>query len=144
VILVTFLGGGGALFKYAEVKKMSDTQIQTTEQPTVAFVLSLLAGLWMLGAGGMMGGFGWGGMMGGWMWGRGLGRFGVLWPWFSVFAGIVVLIGAVVLYVKPQQRRGWAVVVLVASALYFFVGMGGLLAGALGVIGGVLALSTKQ
>ena len=43
---------------------MSETQIQRTEQPTVAFVLSLLAGLWMLAAGGMMGGFGWGGMMG--------------------------------------------------------------------------------
>jgi hypothetical protein len=44
---------------------MSETQMQRTEQPTVAFVLSLLAGLWMLAAGGMMGGYGWGGMMGG-------------------------------------------------------------------------------
>ena len=131
---------------------MSDTQIQTTGQTTVAFVLSLLAGLWMLGAGSMMGGFGWGGMMGGWhggmmrgwMWGRRMGTFGMLWPWFSVFAGIVVLTGAVVLYVKPQQRRGWGVVVIVASALNFIVGMGGLLAGALGVIGGVLALSANE
>ena len=123
---------------------MSDGQIQTPEQPTLAFVLSLLAGLWMLGAGSMMGGWHGGGMMGGWMWGRGMGKFGVLWPWFSIFAGIVVLIGAVALYVKPQQRRGWGVVVLVASALNFFVGMGGLLAGALGVVGGVLALSTKE
>jgi hypothetical protein len=73
-----------------------------------------------------------------------MGSFGLLWPWFSIFAGIVVLIGAVVLYVKPQQRRSWGVVVLVASALNFFVGMGGLLAGVLGVIGGVLALSTKE
>jgi len=70
---------------------MSDVQIQTTEQPTVAFVLSLLAGLWMLAAGSMMGG--WHGM-GGWMWGRGMRSFGVLWPWFGIFAGIVVLIGA--------------------------------------------------
>jgi hypothetical protein len=131
---------------------MSDTQIQTTEQPTVAFVLSLLAGLWMLAAGSMMGGFGWGGMMGGWhgdmmrdwMWGRGMGTFGVLWPWSRVFVGIVVLIGAVMLYVKPRQRRGWGVLVLVASALNFIVGMGGLLAGALGVIGGMLSLSTKD
>ena len=78
------------------------------------------------------------------MWGRGMGSFGVRWPWFSIFAGIVVLIGAVVLYVKPQQRRSWGVVVLVVSVVNFFVGMGGLLAGALGVIGGVLALSTKE
>jgi hypothetical protein len=45
---------------------MSDGQIQTAEQPTVAFILSLLAVLGMLGAGSMRGGFGLGGMMGGW------------------------------------------------------------------------------
>jgi hypothetical protein len=128
---------------------MSDGQVQPTEQPTVAFVLSLLAGLWMLGVGSMMGSFGWGGMMGGWhggmmggwIWGRGMGSFGVLWPWIGICVGIVVLIGAVALYVKPQQRRAWGLVVIVASALNFFVGMGGLLAGTVGVIGGVLALS---
>ena len=97
-----------------------------------------------------MGGFGRGGMMGdwhsmgGWMWGRGTRSFGVWWPWFSIIAGIVVLVGAVMLYVKPEQRRSWGVVILVASALNFFVGMGGLLAGTLGVIGGVLAFSTKH
>ena len=129
---------------------MSERQIQTSEQTTVSFVLSLLAGLWMLAAGSMMGGFGWGGMMGGWhgmggwMWGRGMRSFGVWWPWFGIFAGIVVLISAVMLYVKPQQHRGWGAVVLVASALDFFVGMGGLLAGTLGVIGGVLALNTND
>jgi hypothetical protein len=126
-------------------------QIQRTEQPTAAFVLSLLAGLWMLAAGGMMGGFGWGGMMagwrgmGGWMWGRGGTReVGVWWSWFGVFAGIVVLVGAVMLYVKPEQRRSWGLVILVASALNFLLGMMGLLAGTLGVIGGVLALATKD
>jgi hypothetical protein len=129
---------------------MSNGQIQTTGKPTVAFVLSLLAGLWMLAAGGMMGGFGWGGMMGGWhgmdgwMCGRGMQSFGVWWPWFGVFAGIIVLVGAVMLYVKPEQRRSWGVVILVASALDFFLGMMGLLAGTLGVIGGVLALGTKD
>ena len=125
-------------------------QIQKTEAPTAAFVLSLLAGLWMLGAVGMMGGFGWGGMMGGWqgmggwMWGRGMRSFGIWSPWFGVFAGILVLIGAVMIYVKPEQRRGWGVAILVTSALNFFVGMGGLIAGTLGVIGGVLALGTKE
>ncbi len=137
---------------------MPDEQIQTSEQPTVAFVLSLLAGLWMLAAGSMMGGIGqgnmmggsrgmggamWGGGMGGWMYGRGMANFGMFGPWFGIFAGIAVLIGAVMLYVKPRQRRGWGLLVLVASGLNFFVGMGGLLAGALGVIGGALALSAK-
>ena len=130
---------------------MSERQVQRTEQPTAAFVLSLLAGLWMLATGGMMGGFGWGGMMGGWpgmggwIWGRGgIGGFGVWWPWFRIFAGIVVLVGAVMLYVKPEQRRSWGVVIVVTSALNFFLGMMGFLAGTLGVIGGVLALSTKD
>jgi hypothetical protein len=68
----------------------------------------------------------------------------VWWPWFGIFAGIVVLVGAVMLYVKPEQRRSWGVVILVASALNFLLGMMGFLAGTLGVIGGVLALSTKD
>jgi len=130
---------------------MSEGQVQRNAQPTAAFVLSLLAGLWMLAAGSMMGGFGWGGMMGGWqgmggwMWGRGgIRSFGVWWPWFGIFAGIVVLVGAVMLYVKPEQRRSWGVVIVVASALNFLLGMMGFLAGTLGVIGGVLAMSTKD
>src|ERR1019366_1593203 len=103
---------------------MPEEQIQRTEQPTAAFVLSLLAGLWMLAAGGMMGGFGWGGMMGdgtAWVWARGMRSFGVWSPWFGIFAGIVVLVGAVMLYVRPEQRRSWGVVVLVASALNIFL-----------------------
>jgi len=130
---------------------MSETQVHRTEQPTAAFVLSLLAGLWMLGAGGKMGGFGWGGMMGrfpgmgGWMWGQRNVRGFPLWsPWFGVTAGFIVLIGAVMLYVRSEQRRSWGVVILVASALYIVFGMMGLLAGTLGVIGGVLALGAKD
>lgn len=122
--------------------------MQTTEKPIVAFVLSLLGGLWMLAAGGMRCGFGWNGMMGSrqdmWMWGRGMHGYGLWWPWESVFAGVIVLIGAVMLYAKPEQHRTWGVVILVVSALNFFAGMGSLLAGALGVIGGVLAVSAKS
>ena len=129
---------------------MSEAQIQRTEQSTVTFVLSLLAGLWMLATGSMVCGFGWQGMMGGWrgmggwMWSRGMRSYGVWSPWFGIFAGIVVLVGAVMLYIRPEQRRSWGVVVLIASALNFFVGMGGLVAGTLGVIGGVLALGGKD
>jgi len=129
---------------------MLDEQIQRTEHPTTAFVLSLLAGLWMLATGGMMDGFGWGGMMGGWhrmggwMWDRRMQSFGLWWPWFGIFAGIVVLVGPVMLYIKPEQRRNWGVVILVASALNIFLGMMGLLSGTLGVIGGVLALGTRD
>jgi hypothetical protein len=91
--------------------------------------------------GDMMGG--WHGM-GGWMLGRGIRTFGVWWPWFGIFAGIVVLVGAVMLYVRPEQHRSWGIVILVASALNIFLGMMGLSAGTMGVIGGVLALGTKD
>jgi len=129
---------------------MLEEQIQRTEQPTEAFVLSLLAGIWVMAAGGMMGGFGWGGMMGGWhgmggwMGSRGIRTFGAWSPWIGIFAGIIVLVGAVMLYVRPEQRRSWGVLILVASALNIFIGMMGLLAGTMGVIGGVLALGTKD
>lgn len=140
---------------------MSNRQTRTDEKATAAFILSLLAGLWMLFAGGMMGGIGFGGMMrgqgdqygpagmsrfqgmSGWMWGSGIHAFGASWPWFGVAAGIVVLIGAVMLYVRPQERWGWGMAILIISAVDFFVGMGGLLAGVLGVIGGALAMAGK-
>jgi hypothetical protein len=112
--------------------------------------------------GGMMGGFGMGGMMGGmmggtygpyhpmynwrgmggWMWGRGVYTFGMWWPWFGIAAGILVIAGAVTLYTNPKQQRGWGILILVVSALDFFLGMGGLIAGTLGVVGGILAIAT--
>ena len=109
---------------------MAEGRIQTAEKPVAAFVLSLLAGLWMLAAGGMMSGFGMGGMMGGWqamhgwMWGRGVQNFGWWRRWLGACAGIVVLIGGVVLYVKPEQRRSWGGVILIVFVIDFFMGMG--------------------
>ncbi len=143
------------------VMKSEEVHLRTPEKSNAPFVLSLLAGFWMLATGGMMGPTGWGGMMGGWqgmrgwegmhgwpgmhgwMWGR-VPQSLAWWPWFGVVAGIVVLVGAVLLQVKPEQRRTWGAIVLAASALDLFVGMGGLLAGTLGVIGGVLAMAAKD
>lgn len=121
-------------------------------QPTAAFILTLLAGLWMLAMGGMMYGMGPGFVEGGgsWMWGHGMMRgmmpgfgFGLGFPWFGAAAGIVLLIGSVFLYSRPEQSRTWGFVILVVSALNVLVGMGGLLAGALGVVGGSLAIAWK-
>jgi len=129
---------------------------KTVERPTAAFVLSLLAGLWMLAMGGWMmswspaggnGTWGWGGMGGmmgsgaGWMWGHGI--LGVWWPWFGLIAGIVVLVGAAMLYAKPETASAWGVVIVVVSALNLFLGMGGFLASVLGILGGALAMSGK-
>lgn len=128
------------------------------QKPTAAFILSLLAGLWMLGAGGMM--YGMGGMMSGrgpgfldetsGIWGYCLGYGmmrtagpGLWFPWFGPLAGVVVLIGAVTLYTKPEQSRTWGLVIIVIAAINLFVGMGGFLAAALGILGGALAMSWK-
>lgn len=134
---------------------MAEAQTQPTTQYTAAFALSLLAGLWMLASGGMMSGYGmmggtgmyghvgmygWSGMNG-WMWGRGVHTFGLWWPWFGVLAGILVIVGAVILFVKPAQAHTWGWIILIASVLDFFLGMGGLVAGVLGIVGGVLAIS---
>lgn len=121
-------------------------------QPTAAFVLTLLAGLWMLGTGGMMSAMmpGSSGAGGSWMWNHGMMHgmmtpmgFGPWLSWFGVLGGIVLLVGSVFLYSKPEQSRTWGLVIVVVSALSALVGMGGLLAGTVGVIGGALALSWK-
>lgn len=120
-------------------------------RPTAAFVLSLLAGLWMLASGTMR--YCWEGMMEGWrgpggmMWSHGMmWRLGPTfwWPWFGIVAGMLVLTGAVMLYNRPERSRTWGLVILIVSGLNLVFGMGGFFAGVLGVIGGALALSSQQ
>ena len=83
---------------------------------------------------------------GAWMWGHGMMR-GIgptFWfPWFGLVAGAAVLTASVVLYNKPEQSRTWGFVILIVSALNFLVGMGGFLAGTLGIVGGALAISWR-
>ena len=113
---------------------------------TGAFVLSLLAGLWMLGSGGMMYGMHY--EQGSWMWhqgmmrGMGMGMGSILWwPWFGFIAGIVVLVAAAMFYSSPAQAKTLCIVIIVFSAIDALVGMGGLIAGTLGILGGALALT---
>ena len=122
-----------------------------TSRNLVAFVLSLLGGLWMLGSGRMMygGGFDRMPMHGGrgaghMMWGRGMmGQFGLWWPWFGALAGTIVIISAIIFYFSPQYRRSLGTTILVTSILNLFLGMGGLLASALGIAGGIVAIAPK-
>lgn len=134
---------------------MQGGQAQAERKPVAAFVLSLLAGLWMLMSGLM--GYAWGpSMMGGWMrgahmrggwiWYHGMMRDVapmLWWPWFGLIAGLVILIGAVMLCRKPGQSRGWGIVIVVLAALNVFLGMGGFLASVLGLIGGTLAIAWR-
>ena len=142
-----------------------------TEKPTVAFILSLIGGIFILlgggmmsmiglyGFGGMMNGYwGYGGMMGGYGpgygpgYGYGLG-FGMMRAYgysgmfgiAGVLFGVVVIVGALMLYNNPVQHSMWGLVILIFSVLSIF---GSAMAGfgvglILGVIGGVLALTWK-
>ena len=79
---------------------------------------------------GMMQGFGYGG------WFYGAAAVGLI-------AGIVVLVGAVMIYARPRTTSTWGLLVLVFSILSF-LGMGGFFIGAiLGIVGGALAMVWK-
>src|SRR3990170_4648503 len=128
--------------------------------PITAFILSLIGGVlifvsgavssvWVMSggynSGGMMGGFG--GMMGGYQgmmgnWGVPFGFMGGL-SLIGLVAGILVIIGALMLNARPAEHTGWGVVILVFS-IVSFLGMGGFFIGALlGIAGGALALSWR-
>lgn len=129
-------------------------------KPQIAFIISLTGGILILLAGivccswfwfgglsfgGMMGGLG--GMMGGY---HGMmGSLGVpfsLMGGFSLIglvSGILTIISAVMLNIRPTEHTGWGVVILVFSIISF-LGMGGFLIGAvLGIVGGALAVSWR-
>jgi hypothetical protein len=130
------------------------------EKPTAAFILSFISGVFILLGGGMMtvigfGGLCWvtgcrdyGGMMGpgfgmignGYAYGFS-GRLGIA----GMIFGILVIIGAIMLYNKPFQHSTWGLVILIFSVLSVFVSaMGGFGVGLiLGVVGGVMGLAWK-
>jgi len=130
---------------------MQESESQEQRKPIAAFVLSLIAGLWMLAGRGMMAGAGWNMFMRGpWPWRhpmmRGAGDVLPslwLWPWLGVIAGIIVLLGAAMIYSKPAKAQGWGMAILISSAISLIAGMGGFLAGVLGIIGGALAIAWR-
>ena len=125
-------------------------------RPTLAAIISLIGGILMILSGaifsmfgltgfGMMGGYR--GMMGGY-WGM-MGDFGFPFGFTMVFSliglvsGVLVIIGALMLYTRPLEHTVWGIIVLVFSIISF-LGMGGFFVGAiLGIIGGAFALSWR-
>jgi len=139
-----------------------------SEKPTIAFVLSILAGIFILLGGGMMsmmGAFGYGGMMNGYY---GYGGYGMMGTYFAspgygmmrgyglgyglgilgilgIIFGVVVIASAVMLYSHPTDHSKWGILILVFSVLSIF---GSAMAGfgvglILGVLGGIFAMSWK-
>ncbi len=134
--------------------------MSSQNRPESAFVLSLIGGVLMLLAGAVstlwftIGGLGFGGMMGGF--GGMMGGFqgvmgGVGFPFgfmstlsvIGLVAGILVIIGAVMLNTRPVDHTTWGTIILVFS-IVSFLGLGGFFIGAiLVIIGGALALSWR-
>jgi len=127
------------------------------EKPTAAFLLSLVAGIFiLLGAAlvslmgyefmGMMNRFGNGGRGYGMM-GQGFGMmgygFGILAIVGLVF-GAIVIISAYMLNSKPQEHTTWGTLIVIFSVISIFGSAGGFGVGLiLGIIGGVLAITWK-
>jgi hypothetical protein len=143
------------LMDHAEVKN----EMAEVERPNTAFILSLIAGIFILLGGGMMsmiGSYGFGGMMGsyggyGGMMGPGfgmMGGFGYGFGFLGVLGlifGLIVIISALMLNSKPEQHSTWGTLIVIFSVLSVFgSAMGGFGIGlVLGVIGGILAITWK-
>lgn len=62
---------------------------------------------------------------------------------FGLVCGIIVLLSAIMLRFKPEQRQTWGILVLVFSILGFF-GFGGFIVGSvLGIVGSIMILRWK-
>jgi hypothetical protein len=131
--------------------------MQNAEKPMAAFILSLVGGIlifvgsavsivWFSVGSAPFGGF-WG-MMGGW---HGMmGSYGVPYDYLLVLSvlglacGVIVVIGSLMLSLRPLKHVSWGVIVLIFSAVSF-VSMGGWFVGAaLGIAGGALGIAWRS
>ncbi len=107
------------------------------EKPTAAFVLSLIAGIFILLGGLVIAALG--ALLASFFFG-----VGIVLAIIGLAFGIIVLVGAIMLYMQPEQHVTWGVIILVFSILSIFTALGGFFIGLiLGIIGGALAISWK-
>ncbi len=108
---------------------------QTLEKPTAAFVLSLIGGIFILLAGLLIGLIGFAVTLP-------IGGFGAVAGLLGIVWGIIVLIGASMLYSRPEQHATWGVIILVFSIVSWFGAIGGFFIGfILALIGGILGIT---
>jgi len=62
---------------------------------------------------------------------------------FGLICGAIVLLGAIMLHVKPEKKKAWGIVVIVFSIPSVVTGGGFIIGFILGIIGGAKALSWK-
>jgi hypothetical protein len=104
-----------------------------SEKPSIAFIISLLGGIFII-----IGGLIWAAV------GTLLAMFfglGFLLYAFLVF-GIVILIGALMINSNPRYVRTWGIVILLLG-IFSLVGITTTFGGLLAIVGGVLALAWK-
>ena len=107
------------------------------QKPTTAFVLALiggvfilLGGLLVLAIGAFLAVFGFG--------------FSLVFGVIGMASGILVILGAVMMYVQPRQHVAWGIIVLVFSILSVLGALAGFVVGlVLGIIGGALGIGWK-
>ena len=106
------------------------------EKPTAAFVLSLVGGILILINGLVLAALG-----------AILALFfpaaGILLAALGLVFGIIVLLGAIMLWTQPGQHKTWSIVVLVFSILSLVIGGGFIIGFILGLIGGILGIVWK-
>jgi hypothetical protein len=107
-----------------------------SEKPTAAFVVSLIAGIFILLNGIVIAAIG--------------ALFAVFFPGMGILLaaiglifGIIVLIGAVLLWMNPQMHVGAGVIVLLFSLFSIVIGGGFIIGLILGIVGGILGIVWK-
>jgi divalent metal cation (Fe/Co/Zn/Cd) transporter len=103
------------------------------EKPKTASILSLVGGVFVLVVGFLI-------VNGALTGGFNFGLLGVMW-------GALIMVGAAMLYSRPQQHKTWGIIVIVLSFLSWFVlalaGIIGIIGLILGLIGGGLGIKWK-
>ena len=116
------------------------------EKPTKAFILSLIAGILIISNSAL------------------LGAAATWFPWIipalpgssandttvlirlaavGLIFGVLVLLGAIMLHIKPVDKKVWGIIIVVFSIPSVVTGGGFIIGFILGIIGGALALSRK-
>lgn len=115
------------------------------EKPTAAFVLSLIGGIFVLLGGALLAALG--AALSGVMAFAGFGDFGLgvtLMGALGAVFGVIMIVGGVMMYMKPEQHVIWGAIVLIlaiVSVPFSFIGL--ILGFILGLIGGILGLVFK-
>jgi hypothetical protein len=119
--------------------------LSSSEKPTAAFALSLIAGILILINGAAVGAVR--SFIGPHIPGMGdralvTGILGTVMV-AGIILGLIVIVAAVMLYRNPAQKTMWGVIILVLSIISIFIGGGFIIGLILGIIGGALALTWK-